>query len=36
MDDPETFNDKLIVDIDNFRGEQKFNDDIAVLTCKIF
>ncbi|HAI56681.1 MAG TPA: serine/threonine protein phosphatase [Saprospirales bacterium] len=36
MDDPETFNDKLIAEIDNFRGEQKFNDDIAVLTCKIF
>ena len=35
-DDPETFNAKLIAEIDEFRGEQEFNDDIAILTCKIF
>jgi len=35
-EDPETFNDTLIAEIDDFRGEQEFNDDIAVLTCKIF
>jgi len=35
-DDPETFNAKLIAEIDDFRGEQEFNDDIAILTCKIF
>ncbi len=35
-DDPETFNTKLKAEIDEFRGEQEFNDDIAILTCKIF
>lgn len=35
-DNPEEFNDKLKVEIDNFRGQQEFNDDIAILTCKIF
>lgn len=35
-DDPDTFNTKLQKEIDNFRGEQEFNDDIAILTCKIF
>ena len=35
-DDPETFNAKLKEEIDDFRGEQEFNDDIAILTCKIF
>lgn len=35
-DDPDTFNSKLQEEIDNFRGEQEFNDDIAILTCKIF
>lgn len=33
---PDEFNDKLLSEIDNFRGEQEFNDDIAILTCKIF
>lgn len=35
-DDPDTFNKKLKEEIDNFRGDQKFNDDIAILTCKIY
>jgi len=35
-DDPDTFNKKLKEEIDNFRGEQEFNDDIAILTCKIY
>lgn len=35
-DDPDSFNTKLQKEIDNFRGEQEFNDDIAILTCKIF
>jgi len=35
-DDPDTFNKKLQDEIDNFRGEEEFNDDIAILTCKIF
>lgn len=35
-DDPDTFNAKLKSEIDDFRGEQEFNDDIAILTCKIF
>lgn len=29
------FNDKLIEEIDDFRGELNYVDDIAVLTCKI-
>ena len=28
------FNDNLLQSMDNFRGEQTFPDDIAVLTCK--
>lgn len=35
-DDPETFNAKLKAEIDDFREGQEFNDDIAILTCKIF
>ena len=33
---PVDFNDKLMSEIDIFKGEQEFSDDIAVLTCKIF
>ena len=29
------FNDLLQIYVDNFRGEQKFPDDLTVLTCKI-
>ena len=35
-EDVDTFNKNLLEEIDNFRGEQEFNDDIAILTCKIF
>lgn len=34
-DSPEEFNVKLLEDIDSFRGEEEYNDDIAILTCKI-
>jgi sigma-B regulation protein RsbU (phosphoserine phosphatase) len=33
--EPEAFNDKLLIEIDKFRGEAEIADDIAVLTCKI-
>lgn len=33
---PNEFNKQLRQEIDDFRGEQAFNDDIAVLTCKIY
>ncbi len=33
---PEEFNAGLMSEIDLFRGEMDINDDIAVLTCKIF
>ena len=33
---PEKFNEKLLKEINDFRGELEINDDIAVLTCKIF
>lgn len=33
---PESFNQELLHAIDNFRGEMDINDDIAVLTCKIY
>lgn len=33
---PDAFNDKLIEEIDRFRGGHEISDDIAVLTCKIF
>jgi sigma-B regulation protein RsbU (phosphoserine phosphatase) len=34
--DPQTFNNRLLKEIDTFRGEEDYKDDIAVLTCKIF
>ena len=34
--DPEEFNQHLLDKIDVFRGDLPYNDDIAVLTCKIF
>lgn len=34
--DPEPFNTMLLSQIDLFRGENEIDDDIAVLTCKIF
>ncbi|MBK9149821.1 MAG: SpoIIE family protein phosphatase [Saprospiraceae bacterium] len=33
---PEAFNNKLMEEIDAFRGDHEISDDIAVLTCKIF
>lgn len=33
---PEEFNKELLEEIDRFKGQQAFNDDIAILTCKIF
>ncbi|MBK8628330.1 MAG: serine/threonine-protein phosphatase [Saprospiraceae bacterium] len=33
---PESFNQKLLEEIDDFRGENEIADDIAVLTCKIY
>lgn len=33
---PMRFNEKLMEEIDNFRGEEEYIDDIAVLTCKLF
>jgi phosphoserine phosphatase RsbU/P len=32
---PDDFNQKLLEEIDTFRGESEIADDIAVLTCKI-
>jgi sigma-B regulation protein RsbU (phosphoserine phosphatase) len=32
---PEQFNQKLLLAIDQFRGDHEIEDDIAVLTCKI-
>ncbi len=34
--DPEAFNQKLLAEINRFRGEVEISDDIAVLTCKIY
>lgn len=34
--DPETFNAKLLSEVDRFRGNNDITDDIAVLTCKIY
>lgn len=34
--DPDEFNNKLLTEIDRFRGEHEFSDDIAILTCKIY
>ncbi len=33
---PDAFNNKLLDEIDSFRGEVDIADDIAVLTCKIY
>ena len=35
-DSPDDFNDKLLIEIDRFRGGKEYSDDIAILTCKIF
>lgn len=32
----ESFNQKLLDEIDDFRGDLEIDDDIAVLTCKIY
>ena len=32
----EAFNQKLLQEIEEYRGTEDFTDDIAVLTCKIF
>ncbi len=34
--DPISFNDELLKEIDSFRGEEEFIDDIAIITCKLF
>ena len=34
--DAETFNDELLMTIEDYKGSEDFPDDIAVLTCKIF
>ena len=34
--DADTFNDELLMTIDDYKGSEDFPDDIAVLTCKIF
>lgn len=33
---PDEFNEELLKEIDTFRGEQSYDDDIAILTCKIY
>lgn len=33
---PLKFNENLLQEIDQFRGEEEFGDDIAILTCKIY
>lgn len=33
---PQAFNDKLLEEIESYRQNQNFSDDIAVMTCKIF
>jgi sigma-B regulation protein RsbU (phosphoserine phosphatase) len=30
------FNESLLTEINNFKGEQEYSDDIAVITCKIY
>jgi len=35
-DTPDDFNAKLQGEIDDFRGDVPYNDDIAILTCKIY
>lgn len=34
--DAMSFNEDLLKEIEEYRGEQDFTDDIAVLTCKVF
>jgi sigma-B regulation protein RsbU (phosphoserine phosphatase) len=34
--DAKSFNDDLLKEIEEYRGDQDFTDDIAVLTCKLF
>jgi phosphoserine phosphatase RsbU/P len=34
--DANTFNDQLLTEIDLYKGQEDFPDDIAILTCKIF
>lgn len=34
--DTESFNNRLLEEIEDFRGEGEFGDDIAILTCKIY
>ncbi|HRO72932.1 MAG TPA: SpoIIE family protein phosphatase, partial [Saprospiraceae bacterium] len=33
---PAVFNTKLLDEMDTFRGDNRIEDDIAVLTCKIY
>ena len=33
---PVDFNEKLMNEINIFKGEEEYNDDIAVLTCKVY
>ncbi len=33
---PENFNKKLMIEINKFREEEEYTDDIAILTCKIY
>lgn len=35
-DSPDDFNEKLLMEIDRFRGGKEYSDDIAILTCKIY
>ncbi len=32
----EAFNESLLMEINNFKGEQEYSDDIAIITCKIY
>ncbi len=34
--DAATFNEELLMEIEDYKGSEDFTDDIAVLTCKIF
>ncbi len=33
--DVDTFNEKLLEEIDTFKGEEAYPDDIAIITCKV-
>jgi sigma-B regulation protein RsbU (phosphoserine phosphatase) len=35
-ENPDNFNSKLLTEIDKYKENQEINDDIAVLTCKIY